>query len=197
MWDERYAASDFAYGKKANDFLVSLGLKANGRQKVLCLAEGEGRNAVYLAQLGFEVLAVDQSGVGLQKALRLADENNVRIEVEQADLSNYKVPASTYAGIVSIYGHFNPATRIQIHKESLRGLMQGGIFVIEAYSKEQPQFESGGPSDEKLLYSLDEIEADFDEQLDFIIKRNIKRPVLEGKYHTGVGSVIQIFGTKR
>ncbi len=197
MWDERYAASDFAYGKKANHFLVSLGLKANGRQKVLCLAEGEGRNAVYLAQLGFEVLAVDQSGVGLQKALRLADENNVKIEVEQADLSNYKVPASAYAGIVSIYGHFNAATRIHIHKESLRGLMKGGFLVIEAYSKEQLQSKSGGPSDEKLLYSLDEIEADFAEQLDFIIKRNTKRPVLEGKYHTGVGSVIQIFGTKR
>lgn len=71
MWDERYSAPGFAYGRNANDFLVSLGLKAKEGQKVLCLAEGEGRNAVYLAQLGFEVLAVDQSSVGLQKATRL------------------------------------------------------------------------------------------------------------------------------
>lgn len=197
MWDERYSAPGFAYGRNANDFLVSLGLKAKEGQRVLCLAEGEGRNAVYLAQLGFEVLAVDQSSVGLQKAMRLAEENNVKIDVEQADLSYFKVPANTYAGIVSIYGHFTPPTRSHIHKESLRGLMQGGFFIIEAYSKEQLQFKSGGPSDEKLLYSNDDIEEDFGEELDFIIKRKIERPVIEGKYHTGPASVIQMFGIKR
>lgn len=84
-------------------------------------------HAVYLAQVGFDVLAVDQSGVGLQKALRLAAEGTVKIEVEQADLSDYKVSANSYAGIVSIYGHFDPATRTHIHKESLRGLMPGGF----------------------------------------------------------------------
>src|SRR5688500_3550918 len=95
MWDERYSDADFVYGKKPNDFLASLGLKSEGKQRVLCLAEGEGRNAVYLAQLGFEVLAVDQSMVGLKKALRLAEEKNVNIEIQQADLSSYRIKPNT------------------------------------------------------------------------------------------------------
>lgn len=197
MWDERYSEADFVYGRKPNSFLASLALKPQGKQRVLCLAEGEGRNAVYLAQLGFEVLAVDQSMVGLKKALLLAEQNDVEIEVQQADLSSYEIKPDTYDGVVSIYGHFEKTTRRHIHSEAVKSLKQGGFLVIEAYSKEQLRFSTGGPRDESLLYELTDLEADFSESVDFMIKRQIERDVIEGKYHTGKGSVIQIFARKK
>lgn len=197
IWDERYGEAEFAYGTKPNDFLASLELRPEGKQRVLCLAEGEGRNGVYLAKLGFEVLAVDQSTVGLQKALLLAKENDVKVEVEQADLSSYRIPANSLDGVVSIYGHFDATTRRHIHREALQALKPGGFLVIEAYSKEQLGFNTGGPRDEKLLYELADLEADFAGDINFIIKSKTERNVVEGKYHTGRGSVIQIFGRKQ
>ncbi len=197
IWDERYGEAGFAYGKRPNDFLASLEIKPEGNQRVLCLAEGEGRNAVYLAKLGFEVLAVDQSMVGLQKALMLAQENNVKVEVRQADLSSFKIQPDSFDGIVSIYGHFDATTRKHIHREALQALKPGGFLVMEAYSKEQVKYSTGGPTDEQMLYELTDLDADFAGEINFIIKRKTERNIVEGKYHNGTGSVIQIFGRKQ
>lgn len=197
MWDERYAGAEYAYGKKPNDFLSSLDLKPDGRQKILCLAEGEGRNAVYMAQLGYDVLAVDQSWVGLQKAIKLAEENGVNIEIEQTDLSSYQIAPDTYDGIISIFAHFKPSTREHVHHQAVQGLKRSGFLVLEAYSKEQLRFKTGGPPDMEMLYDLDDLKKDFGNELDLMIKRKVQREVVEGKYHTGTASVIQIFGVKK
>lgn len=197
IWDERYSDPEFVYGTKPNDFLASLQLTADGQKKVLCLAEGEGRNAVYLAKQGFKVLAVDQSMQGLKKALKLAEQNKVSIEIEQANLSTYQIPENTYDGIISIFGHFDPATRQYIHSQAMHGLKKQGFFVMEAYSKDQLNFKTGGPSDPEMLYDLKDLELDFADQLEFIIHRKIVRDVVEGKYHTGKASVNQIFGIKK
>ncbi|MGV3685026.1 MAG: class I SAM-dependent methyltransferase [Daejeonella sp.] len=197
MWDERYSDTEFAYGKNPNDFLASLDLYKGNNKKILCLAEGEGRNAVYMAQLGYDVLAIDQSRVGLQKAVKLAEANKMKINIEQADLSVYNIPPDTYSGIISIFGHFSPSVRSHIHRESVGGLKQGGFFILEAYSKEQKSFKTGGPQNIDMLYDLRDLEKDFGTELNFIIKRKVKREVLEGKYHTGMASVIQLFAVKR
>jgi SAM-dependent methyltransferase len=134
---------------------------------------------------------------GLKKALMLAQENNVKVEVQQADLSSYKIPTNSFDGIVCIYGHFDATTRKHIHREALHALKPGGFLVIEAYSKEQVKYSTGGPKDEQMLYELTDLEADFAGEINFIIKRKTERNIVEGKYHTGRGSVIQIFGRKQ
>lgn len=197
MWDERYKDPDYVYGKQPNDFLASLPLKAEKGQKVLCLAEGEGRNAVYLASLGYEVLAVDQSMAGLRKALNLASENGVEIEVEQADLASYKIQSGKYDGIISIFGHFDSQTRTYIYNEAINGLKKDGFLAMEVYSKEQLMYNTGGPKSDEMLYDLVELESGFQNMLEYIIKRKVERDIMEGKYHTGTGSVIQIFALKK
>ena len=196
FWDDRYNEDEFAYGKKANDFLASITFRVPTGKKALCLAEGQGRNAIFLAKAGFDVLAVDQSAAGLQKALELAKEENVEIKIQEADLSSYNIPEESYDCIVSIYGHFDPKTRAYIHRQAVRGLKKGGQFILEAFSKDQLKYDTGGPKALDLLYDLQELEADFDGGLEFQIKRQLNRVVEEGRYHTGMSSVIQIQGTK-
>lgn len=196
FWDNRYNEDDFAYGKKANDFLASITFQHPIGKKALCLAEGQGRNAVFLAKAGFDVLAVDQSAAGLRKALELAKEENVEIKIQEANLSSYLIPEESYDCIVSIYGHFDSETRTHIHGQAVQGLKKGGLFVLEAFSKDQLKYDTGGPKALDLLYDLQELEADFDGGLEFRIKWQLDRVVEEGKYHTGMSSVIQILGTK-
>jgi cyclopropane fatty-acyl-phospholipid synthase-like methyltransferase len=151
MWDKRYQQAEYAYGTDPNDFLAGLPLGAKGGQRLLSLAEGEGRNAVYLAKLGFDVLAVDQSIIGLNKALNLARERQTTIKVEQADLEQYQIAPDTYNGVISIFGHFNPNVRRRIHVQAVDGLKKGGFFVLEAYSKEQLAYNTGGPKSLEML----------------------------------------------
>ena len=174
FWDDRYNEDEFAYGKKANDFLASITFRHPMGKKALCLAEGQGRNAVFLAKAGFDVLAVDQSAAGLRKALELAKEENVEIKIQEADLSSYLIPEKSYDCIVSIYGHFDPKTRTHIHRQAVQGLKKGGLFVLEAFSKDQLKYDTGGPKALDLLYDLQELEADFDGGLEFRIKRSVR-----------------------
>src|SRR6185312_10127913 len=99
MWNERYSAPAFAYGTEPNDFLRSVADRIPPGP-VLCLAEGQGRNAVYLASLGHDVLAVDQSAVGLTRARELAASRGVEISTEAADLETYRIEPSKWSGIV-------------------------------------------------------------------------------------------------
>jgi len=114
-WDERYDGADYVYGTEPNDFLVSqFGNLPPGR--VLCLAEGEGRNAVFLAEHGFAVTAVDQSVVGLAKAERLAAQRGVQIETIVADLADFSIAPRSWEGIVSIFAHTSPTVRRHVHR---------------------------------------------------------------------------------
>ncbi|NQV72317.1 class I SAM-dependent methyltransferase, partial [bacterium] len=110
MWDDRYAADEYVYGTEPNEFLASMTAKLKlGR--ALCLAEGEGRNAVHLAKAGFEVTAVDSSRVGLQKAEQLAANNEVTIETVHADLAEFEIEPEAWDSIISIFGHVPPDIR--------------------------------------------------------------------------------------
>jgi len=196
MWDKRYNQENYVYGKEPNAFLASIDLSAF-KGEVLCLAEGEGRNAVYLAQQGFEVTAVDQSAVGLKKAEKLAGERGVSIHTEQADLAGYHIEPGHWDGIVSIFGHFPPPLRQRIHGEVVKGLKPGGFLILEAYNKHQLAYGTGGPPVKDLLYSLEELRADFGGQFDYHIARETEREVMEGQFHTGTGAVVRIFAVKK
>ena len=194
MWDERYDTETFVYGREPNDFLVeNAGLIPGGR--VLCLAEGEGRNAAYLARLGHEVVAVDSSAVGLDKAKRLAAEANVAIETVVADLADYAITDSSFAGIVSIFCHLPQVTRAALHERCLRGLTPGGLFILEGFTPRQLALATGGPKSLALLMEPDVIRQELP-GLQFEVFRETERPVTEGKYHGGTAAVVQILASK-
>ncbi|MCP3890680.1 MAG: class I SAM-dependent methyltransferase [Desulfobulbaceae bacterium] len=194
-WDQRYGESEFAYGTTANDFLKASVHRLSPAGDVLCLAEGEGRNSVFLAQQGFNVTAVDSSSVGLKKAETLAAERGASITTCVADLVNYKIAAGRYDAIISIFCHLPQPLRTEVHKKVLNGLKCGGIFVLEGYTPRQLQYKTGGPPVAELLMELDELKAELG-SLDLVHATETEREVHEGFLHTGLGSVVQIIGIK-
>lgn len=194
MWDERYSDEEYAYGKKPNDFLVEAAHHIP-KGRVLCLAEGEGRNAVYLARQGYQVVAVDSSSVGMRKADALAKEHGVEIETVVADLDNFEIEAGAWDGIVSIFCHLPPAIRHTLHEKLVAGLRPGGVLVLEAYTPEQLKFKTGGPADAQLTMNLDSLRQELT-GLDFEHALEIERDIHEGLYHNGRGEVVQLIARK-
>ncbi len=190
FWNNRFAAPHFVYGETPNAFVAEMAAQIPAGP-VLCLAEGEGRNAVYLATLGQQVTAVDQSEAGLAKARRLAAARGVEIETVLADLENFTIEPGVWSGIVATFAHLPPAIRHQVHAQAVRGLRPGGVFVLEAYTPAQLAFDTGGPKSLELLMTLaglrDELAG-----LEFFVGREIEREVIEGYGHTGRGAVVQI-----
>lgn len=193
-WNERYSEPGFTYGTAPNEFLVSVADRIpHGR--ILSLAEGEGRNAVYLASLGYIVTGVDGSDIGLHKAQALAAERGVAITTIHADLSAFVIEPETWDGIIASYCHLPSAIRIPLHRAAVRGLKSGGVFVLEAYSKEQLAYGTGGPESLDMLMSLAELKQEL-AGLEFVHAVRIERDVREGSSHTGLASVVQLFGLK-
>lgn len=193
FWDERYKEDDFAFGMEPNEFLVTEALRIPAG-RVLCLAEGEGRNAVYLASLGYQVTAVDQSLIGLNKAKAFAQQKNVEIEIVQADLENFKIKSEHWDGIISISVHLPPAIRKKIHRQVVAGLKPNGIFLLECYTEKQLTMEGiGGPpaGQKEMFMSLAGLKEELD-GLDFIVARENERNFNEGKFHQGLSAVVQI-----
>ncbi len=193
-WDQRYADPELAYGAEPNDFLRAMAAKIP-TGPVLCLAEGQGRNAVWLAGLGHAVTAVDASAVGMGRARELAAERGVAIETVVADLATWDGPAEHWAGIVLIFAHFPPEVRARVHRAVAGWLRPGGVLILEAYRPEQLQHGTGGPPDTRLLYDVDMLREDFAglqiEQLGVA-----DRQVVEGRFHTGLGAVVQCLGRR-
>ena len=152
MWDERYSIEDYAYGTKPNEFLEE-NVKHIPKGKVLSLAEGEGRNAVFLAKRGYSVTAVDASIVGLNKARKLAEENGVVVEFIHADLADYDLGENKWDGIVSIFCPLPSSLRKQLYKKVEAGLKRNGVFLIEAYTVDQLKHGTGGGNSADVMQS--------------------------------------------
>ena len=193
-WDERYRTDGYIYGTLPNQFLESVARRIPvGR--VLMLAEGEGRNAVFLASLGYEVTAVDSSAVGLQKAEMLAQDRGVHVTFLQADLADYRIEPDCWDGIVACYCHLPPQLRQSVHRAAVSGLKKGGVFILEAFSKQQINYETGGPKSPDMLMSLSELHTELS-GLQFNHGAELEREVREGSGHTGLAAVVQLLGTK-
>ena len=193
-WDERYSDKDYVYGKAPNTYLASV-LDKIPHGKVLCLCEGEGRNAVYLAEHGFDVTAVDASAIGLAKASRLADERDVSINTIASDLGDFVIEPNHWDAVVSIFCHVPPALRKQVHEQIVAGLKPGGVLVLEAYTPRQIEYGTGGPPVAEMTMTLDQLHEEL-AGLDFDYAAEFDREVIEGKYHTGKGAVVQIVARK-
>lgn len=194
MWDQRYSSESYAYGTAPNDFLVQQ-VSQLPKGKVLCLGEGEGRNAVWLAEQGFDVTAIDASGVGLKKARQLAEARHVEITTIHADLEDYRIEENSWDAIVSIFCHLPPQLRTSMHHAVVTGLRHGGVYLLEAYTPEQLEYGTGGPPSAELMMDLDTLEKEL-QGLEFLYKNERTREVLEGDYHTGLGAVVQLVGRK-
>ncbi|MEM1127926.1 MAG: class I SAM-dependent methyltransferase [Bacteroidota bacterium] len=196
FWNARFAESNLAYGEAPNDYLASVaGRLPVGR--TLCLAEGQGRNAVYLAGLGHDVLAVDLSSVGLERAAALAAQRGVQIATQVADLGTFTIEPGAWDTIVSIYAHTAADIRRRLHAQVVPGLRPGGAFVLEAYAPAQAYRDTGGPGPSALDILM--AEADLRTELAGLraeTLHEIEREVHEGPYHTGLAHVVQVLAWK-
>jgi len=194
MWDERFNTAEYIYGTEPNDFLIAVAARIPAG-KVLCLADGEGRNGVYLATLGYEVTAVDQSAVGLEKAQKLAQSKQVKLTTIQANLANFEIKPDTWDGIVSIYCHLPSHLRKSLYPQVVQGLKLNGVFVLEGFSPQQLQYDTGGPKDLDLLPDLVTLQQELN-PLSWEVSQALERELQEGRYHNGQAAVIQILGRK-
>lgn len=195
LWNARFGATnDYLYGTEPNDFVAqNAALIPAG--PVLCLAEGQGRNAVYLASLGHAVTAVDQSEVGLAHAARLAAAKGVALTTQTADLATYEIAPGAWAGIVMIWGHLPPPLRGAVHARVAAGLRPGGCYLLEACTPAQIAFGTGGPKDPTLCMTLAALREDL-AGLEFVIGRECERHVVEGTGHTGPSAVVQVLARR-
>ncbi|MGB3212154.1 MAG: class I SAM-dependent methyltransferase [Desulforhopalus sp.] len=194
-WDERYSESGFAYGTEPNDFLAASLQKLPKTGKVLCLADGEGRNGVFLAQQGYAVTAVDSSSVGMEKARKMASIRGVSMTTCVADLAHYQLPENTYDAIISIFCHLPQPLRRQLHGRVHSSLKMGGVFLLEGYTPRQLLHATGGPPTRELLMELAELKQEL-HLLHIIHGMEMEREVHEGRLHTGLGAVVQLIGIK-
>jgi len=194
MWNQRYTSDSYAYGKKPNTFLVQT-VRYLPPGNILSLGEGEGRNAVFLAEKGYRVLAVDMSAAGLKKTHRLALERSVSVDTLVSDLSTFNVKKNFWDGIINIFCHIPATIRTDLHHKIVDGLKPEGVYIMEAYSVRQLNYQTGGPRKLELLADLATVKEELD-GLSFIRATELVRTIREGQYHTGRGAVVQIIAKK-
>lgn len=193
LWDSRYKTEQFIYGIKPNEFLKE-NLEKTPPGKILLPGDGEGRNAVFAAQCGWEVTAFDYSISGKEKALNLAQNNNVNIKYLNCDVDLF-VPDEKFDLISIIYFHLPEKTRISFHSKLPDYLNKNGIILLECFSKSQIENNSGGPKSLDLLYSLDDIRKDFsDSKIELLEEAEIE--LNEGHLHQGNAKVIRLIARK-
>lgn len=193
-WNERYSTEEFVYGINPNEFFKET-IDQMQAGKLLLLGEGEGRNAIYAAKQGWDVTAVDWSESARAKALKLARKENVLIDYIVESLENFEPEEESFDVVGLIFLHLEPEIREEVHKKAIKALKKNGILILEAFDKEQLGNNSGGPKDESLLYSLDNIVEDF---IDLEFKHLSKEIINldEGTLHNGEAVVIKFIGVK-
>lgn len=200
FWNDRYSKEAFAYGEEPNEYLKEQ-LPQWQTGKILFPAEGEGRNAVFAAQLGWDVSAFDISVEGKNKAEKLAKKHQVAIDYQVGELSDLNYSAQQFDAIVLIYAHFSSNIKSLYHRCFASYLKKGGIIILEAFSKKHIEYNAkndkvGGPKDVNMLYSIEEIQTDFE---DFEILELVEKEIElnEGLFHKGMGTVIRFVGRKK
>jgi len=195
FWDERYSSEEYVYGMEPNQFFKQVLDKIPFPGKLLLPGEGEGRNAVYAAKMGWHVDAFDQSSTGKLKALRLAEANNVAINYSNVDLAKFTPQKNFYDCTAIIFVHFNSDVRRLFHKKIIDSLKPGGKLILESFSKNQLGKSSGGPQDLGMLYSFEDIKNDFKEMRPILLEeKNVF--IKEGEKHSGEACVIRYVGEK-
>lgn len=199
FWDSRYANEPgYVFGVEPNGFLVSVAGNLRSESRILCVAEGEGRNAVFLATGGHQVTAVDQSTVGLTKGRQLAAARGVaeRFTPVVADLRTFDLGREAWDAVVWIFLHLPPGERQTLLQRAVDALKPGGLLILECYTPRQVKWNTGGPVQApELLLTWDELRS-ADLGLHTLIGHEVERDVIEGTGHTGRADVVQWLARK-
>ena len=188
-WDDHFAGEEFVYGKDPNIFLKQ-NVNAIPEGKVLCVADGEGRNGVWLAKQGYDITSIDFSPKGIEKIELFANDNEVTVNTICADLLDYDFGNNKFDGIVSIFSHFRIDEMNLLHKKYYNSLKPNGVFFMEVFAKEQLPLTTGGPKDIDLLYDIENVKKSFPNGKIELLKKDIVY-LHEGKLHDGKAVVIR------
>lgn len=195
-WNERFNTEDYMYGEEPNIFIKSYASQLEGLKKVAAFAEGEGRNAVFLATLGHEVTAFDYAESGLRKTKRLAEKNDVEVNTVQVDLLEGTISTQQFDAAIMVFGHFPKEKQSLVFDKIVNSVRPGGKIMMELYSEDQLEYQTGGPKKLEMLYKPQDL-LDWCEGskiLHFFVGEQTR---YEGKLHTGLAHVIQLIVEKK
>jgi SAM-dependent methyltransferase len=196
FWDERYDTDEYVFGEAPNAFLASQRERLAGYRNALAVADGEGRNGVWLAEQGLGVTSIDASPVGLAKARRLAGKRGVSLTTMLADIADYVWPEGQFDVVAGIFFQFAPpAMRDDIFAGMIRTLAPGGLLLIEGYGPRQMQYRTGGPGILDQLYT-EELLAERFSALDIIELRSYDAELAEGNRHSGLSALVDLVARK-
>lgn len=196
MWDERYNTPNYVYGVEPNHFVVSAKERIPKGGRVLCVADGEGRNGVYLARQGFDVVSVDISPNALAKAQKLAAEHGVSIQTQVVDLLAWNWPENRFEAVVAIFIQpFGTRDRMTVFDGIVRALRPGGVFLLEGYRTEQLHYGTGGPGVLDNLYSESRLRTEL-HALSIESMVSYDREMREGIGHNGLSALIDLVAVK-
>lgn len=199
-WDERYSQAEYAYGMAPNKYFEDQ-IKKLQPGAILFPAEGEGRNAVFAATLGWAVSAFDISHAGRAKALKLAADNKVTIDYQVGELASLPYTHDQFDAMALIYAHFPAEIKSSYHQQLDQFLRKGAVVIFEAFSKKHLDYiakneKVGGPKDIGSLFSIEEIRHDFP-NYSFRELAEVEIELHEGAFHNGKGSVIRFVAVKQ
>ena len=197
FWNERFDKEEFIFGKEPNEYLVEKTHKyLKPGQKVLCIADGEGRNGVWLAKQGMQVIGFDASDIALAKAKQFAKENQVKVEYTFSDTDSFAWQANTYDAVIAIFIQFaDPAMRERIFQKAYETLKQGGIFILQGYTPKQLEYKTGGPSLIEHLYT-EEMIRDLAKDFEILELSVYEKELSEGARHTGMSALLGLTAKK-
>jgi 2-polyprenyl-3-methyl-5-hydroxy-6-metoxy-1,4-benzoquinol methylase len=194
FWDSRYKVPDFAYGTRPNEFFQE-NLDKLPVGKLLLPAEGEGRNAVYAARKGWDVTAFDFSIQAMLKTFQLAERYDVSLQYTVQDVANFSAKGIEYDAVGLFYAHFPLELRPAFHQKITQSLKKSGFVLLEAFHKNQKYYTSGGPKDETMLFSVEEMRKEF-EGLNILTLEDKIIELDEGPYHQGKAHVVRMVAVK-
>ena len=195
FWNERYQATDYIFGVNPNDFIKAVTPKASSGQKAYAPADGEGRNGVYLAELGYDVTSTDVANLAVDKAMALAQQKGVTLNALVADALNPAFDDATFDLIIVSFMHFMPDDHARFMAENKRLLKKGGLFIMEGYTIDQIPLTSGGPKNPDMMMSQDGLRETFND-FDIILLQETRRYLSEGPRHQGEAATVQIMARK-
>ena len=193
FWNERFSRPDYVYGIEPNDFFKSK-IEKIEKGKILFPCEGEGRNAVYAAKLGWDVQAFDYSEEAKNKAIKLAKNNGVEIDYQRIGVEEFN-SVNEFDCIVVVFAHFTPDVRTVFFPKLSKALKSGGKLIMECFNKKQLRNNSGGPQNIDMLYDISTLENDFNDlEIEFISKEVVE--LNEGPFHQGKADVIRMIARR-
>jgi 2-polyprenyl-3-methyl-5-hydroxy-6-metoxy-1,4-benzoquinol methylase len=196
-WNQRFGAAEYIFGTAPNAFLASHAALLKRGQRALCVADGEGRNSVWLAEQGLEVSAFDLSPVGVEKARRLARSRGVEVRYDVASVYEWRWPEAAYDVVAAIFVQFaDPAMRAFMFERMIAALKPGGVVLVEGYTPAQLKYATGGPKQVDQLYTEELLRQAFG-SLDILELKAYEAELDEGSRHRGMSAVIDLVARKR